>query len=125
MNNSAISPQPASPGRKLPPSPVLPADAPPMPGGVAAVPVRAKEFGTKFDLDPVRVNMRQTVQNVQQSISASLRNLHQTGVQLRQTVAALNEEQKALWEEMKDVVSLAEVEGVAASFEELVAKFEK
>lgn len=125
MNDSAMTPPPASPGRKLPPSPVLPADAPPMPGGVAAVPVRPREFVTKFDIDPVKQNLRQTVQSAQQSISSSLRNLHQTSVQLRQIVATLSEEQRGLWEEMKDVVSLAEVEGVATSFEELVAKFEK
>jgi ABC-type transporter Mla subunit MlaD len=122
--NEPVIPATATPARKLPPSPVLPADAPPMPGGVAAVPVREKEFSTKFDLNAGNIQLRQTAQNAQQAISSALRNLHQTSVQLRQTVAALNEEQRKLWEEMQDVAKLGDVEGAAEAFEGLVKQFE-
>lgn len=95
-----------------------------MPGGAAAVPVRTREFATKFDLDQGHLQVRQMAQNASQTIAMALRNLHQTSIQLRQTVAALNEEQTKLWESMQDVASLASVNDAAAAFEGLVKQFE-
>lgn len=112
------------PSRKLPPSPILPADAPPMPGGPGAVPTRPREFTTKFDLDAAAIHVRQTAQNAQQSISAALRNLHSTAVNLRQTTAALSEENRLLWQSMQGVISLADIDAVATAFEGLTKQFE-
>jgi hypothetical protein len=108
--------------RKMPPSPVLAADAPPMPGGSVAV-TAPREFKTRFDLDGARQQVRQMAQASQQQVSNALRNLHQTTVSLRQQVASLSEEQRKLWTEMQDVPGLGEIEGAAGAFEQLVEQF--
>jgi hypothetical protein len=106
------------------PAVLIPADAPPMPGGAAAV-ARPKVFATKFTVDGDSRVVRQTAEQQTTQVASALANLHQVANNVRSVLANLSEEQRKLWEEMQGVVSMGDLRAVADDFDALVKRWEQ